>query len=481
MNRLLRAFFVGTLGLALAWSWSIVPVTADTPLFEEAPCKVEVPAELQVRCGYLTVPERRDNPTGKMLRLHVAIIKNTEGIEDAPAVVHLAGGPGGSGTLDLEGWIGFPLLDQYDLITYDQRGTGYAEPSLNCPELEAEETQENLESCRDRLIAEGNDLGAYNSAESAADLNDLRLALGYQSWVLYGVSYGTRLALTAMRDYPEGIESVILDAVYPPNVNSTETENLYGLRAINRMLEGCAQKSACDEAFPDLKANFYTFLEGLNDSPEEIDGVTYDAGVVYDLIFQVMYDTEAIRDLPLALSLAFDGDWELLIELSGGGGAFLRQEPEEIASLDQSEGMQLSVECSEEVAFDSKEKGIENAKTLPDALQEHAITQVESEFSDCETWGVEEAHAVENEAVVSDIPTLILNGMYDPITPPEWGALAAKTLKNSYNFDFPGMGHGAVGAHACPSEIALAFLADPSREPDSGCIALMDLPNFNLE
>ena len=66
----------------------------------------------------------------------------------------------------------------------------------------------------ERLVGEEINLAAYNSPASAADLNDLRLALGYKEWNLYGRSYGGRLALTVMRDYPTGIRSVILDSPY---------------------------------------------------------------------------------------------------------------------------------------------------------------------------------------------------------------------------------------------------------------------------
>lgn len=85
-------------------------------------------------------------------------------------------------------------------------------------------TLEALTECRDRLLADDVDLTAYNSAESAADVADLRVALGYDEWNLYGISYGTRLAQTIVRDYPEGIRSVILDSSYPLAANlQTET------------------------------------------------------------------------------------------------------------------------------------------------------------------------------------------------------------------------------------------------------------------
>ena len=147
-----------------------------------------------------------------------------------------------------------PFLADRDFIMFDQRGTGFSEPSLACPEtlelafetIELELTDEEsrtlsleaLNECRDRLAADGIDFTAYNSAENAADVNDLRIAMGYEEWNLYGISYGTRLAQTVVRDYPEGIRSIILDSAYPIESNLlTETPaNLD--RALTELFDG---------------------------------------------------------------------------------------------------------------------------------------------------------------------------------------------------------------------------------------------------
>ena len=103
----------------------------------------------------------------------------------------------------------------------------------------------------------------------------------------------------------------------------------------------------------------------------------------------------------------------------------------------------------------------------------------ESVSSICDMWGAEEADPIENEPVWSDIPTLILAGEYDPIAPPAWGALAAETLGNSFYYEFPGVGHGvSVSGEGCPLSVALAFLDDPTAEPDTSCLAEMDGPSF---
>src|SRR5690606_39073830 len=98
------------------------------------------------------------------------------------------------------------------------RGTGYSQPFLGCyGDEEAEDNLAYARLCHADLTAQGIRLNAYTSAENAADIADLRVALGYEQVNLYGISYGTRLALTIMRDHPQGIRSVVLDSVYPPD------------------------------------------------------------------------------------------------------------------------------------------------------------------------------------------------------------------------------------------------------------------------
>ena len=176
-----------------------------------------------------------------------------------------------------------PILDVCDLVFFDQRGTGYSEPSLACPEFIdltldildddlslAQGNQRQLEAlaaCGDRLLQEGIDLTAYNSAENAADVADLRLVLGYEEWNLYGVSYGTRLAQTIVRDHPEGIRSIILDSAYPLAANIQLETAVNADRAFALFFAGCAADPACAVAYPDLEQVFAELVVQLNESP----------------------------------------------------------------------------------------------------------------------------------------------------------------------------------------------------------------------
>jgi pimeloyl-ACP methyl ester carboxylesterase len=97
----------------------------------------------------------------------------------------------------------------------------------------------------------------------------------------------------------------------------------------------------------------------------------------------------------------------------------------------------------------------------------------------CESWAAGQAGSEENEPVTSPLPTLVLSGQYDPVTPPAWGRLAAETLENSTFYEFPGVGHGVMRSDDCGLEIGLQFLDDPSVEPDASCIKALAGPEFN--
>jgi len=473
----------------------------NAPVFEPADCQFALPEGQTVDCGYLIVPEDRSNPDSPTIRLHVATFRSQSANPAPDPIVYLEGGPGGDALEGVELVFNTrfaSFLQNRDFIVFDQRGTGYSEPSLACPEL-TEFTYETLDDdltaeeaatasleayqqCRDRLVGAGVNLSAYNSAENAADLADLRVALGYEEWNLFGISYGTRLALTTMRDHPEGIRSVILDSTYPLEVNLYAENPVNMERAFDVFFAGCAADPECSAAYPDLEATFYDLVEKLNDEYITISithpftGESYDALINGDAIvgflFQALYATEIIPLLPQVIYAVQNEDYGFFGQLEG---AFL-------ANIDFfSAGMQQSVQCSEEISFSQPEDLASATENYPEFESYFERTMLdETLFQLCTLWDVAAADAVENEPVTSDIPTLVLAGEYDPVTPPAWGQQVAAVLPNSYFFEFPGVGHGASISGECPLSVTLAFLDDPTTEPDAACVAEMAGPDFAL-
>ncbi len=475
---------------------------AEIGAFVAADCEFDVPDGRDVTCGWLTVPEDRNNPEdGKTVRLHVAKFASESDNPAPDPIVYLEGGPGGE---PLEA-VPFtferlfaPYLANHDFIIFDQRGTGYSEPSLACPEtrelsfelleqtdLTPEETTEltidSLVECRDRLQAEGVNLAAYNSAANAADLNDLREALGYEEWNILGISYGTRLAQTTMRDHPEGIRSVILDSTYPLEANLLTDTSDNIIRAYAELFDGCAQDPACNETYPNLEETFFNVVAQYNAEPVDITLTDLFSGESYEtilrgdditgILFQTLYSTEIIPSLP-----------ELIYELEAGNTSTLSALLSSFLVNGEfiSIGMQFSVQCNEENSFANLADVTAAAEKYPEiqVLMSNSINLGPRALDVCEFWGAGTADSIENEAISSDIPTLVLAGEYDPITPPAWGQQVANQLSNSSFYEFPGTGHGVSISGECAVTVVESFWADPAGEPDTTCLAEVDGPTF---
>jgi len=476
------------------------PIT-PTANFHASACPFQLGAGVvngkTVTCGYVTVPENRQNPNGAKVQLAVAMFKSPRVQNDQFPVVRLEGGPGGP---SLDNWARYittanfsNFVFNHDLIMFDQRGTGYSTPSLNCSELiqlqydtlnthlSATDSErmsiQALQTCHSRPVKAGVDLNAFNSQENAADVHDLILALGYKQANLYGVSYGTRLALTAMRLYPSVIRSVVLDSVYPPQKNRTDLPST-AQRVFNVLFQGCAANTHCASLYPHLDTVFYQLVTDLNAKPVHFQttnattGKSYNAVMAGDdfvfVLFSALYATQIIPALPKMIFQVRNQDYTLLSQVYGA------------VEFDDtfSYGMFYSDECNEDWSYVTQ-SDINNAmQGVTPQIQPALQSSLQQEYDSCHVWNVQKAPVAQKQAVVSDIPTLVLTDEYDPITPPANGKLAAQTLKNSYYFLFPGLGHGAEYSSPCVNSIISAFDDTPTQPPPGTCVASMGEPNF---
>jgi pimeloyl-ACP methyl ester carboxylesterase len=481
---------------------AVAPAAAVDETFEPDDCPVDVPAEHaeRVTCWELVVPESRapESDPAKTIRLPVAVIasRNPNPAED-PLVFPTSGGPGAGSFSSL--WYFLDYADwaaqDRDIILIEQRGDALAEPTLDCPEMDLEHFIEDgarlsgaeadaryfeqMQACRDRLADEGIDLGAYTSAASAADLADLRTALGYDRWNLYGISYGARLAMTTMRDRPEGLRSVILDGPFPPNVNFIESLPTGYMTALDHLLAECAADADCDTAYPDLEESYARLLDDAAETPIPVmvknpsDGtpLRLDAadGDLTRGLYDGLYNADLVRVLPFLVDQLSEGNTSAILPLAQRNADFAGY---------GAEGLKFSIDCAEEVPFNDDARLAE--ALAADPLLEHFDSYGRFR-EDCEVWAVPTLSAVENQAVASEIPTLIMNGGYDPVTPLAFGQAAAEQLSTRYLYEFPSMGHGSVWENwvdPCPASIAQQFLVDPAVEPDSSCIAAMAPTDF---
>jgi|GEM_PF-366290 len=478
--------------LLIAIFVSVIPVHArSTPTFEPVDCPMPIPAGATVVCGEYQVPENRSKSNGRMIRMPFAILKSQNPQPD-PVVFVSSGGPGGSSLDALSAYVNSAYLQERDFIFVEQRGNKYAEPALECPEVqmamfanfstldsrdvEIAREVDAAHICRDRLLAQGIDLTAYNSAESAADLEDLRQLLSYEQWNLVGASYSARLVLTTMRLYPEGIRSVVLDSVYVPKVNAYEQRIPSLARALETLFANCAADVKCGTKYPELEPHFYAVIERMNNQPlaVEVSHPTTNEPVTLQLtgddmvlgIFNALYQRNTIRFLPFIIEELYRGNTDVVEPMAQEGFKNI---------FSRAQGMYYSAECREEFPFNDPEMQKELASQHPTLVN---FMPSISEPDICAMWGAGVADNSENQSVVSDILALVLAGEYDPVTSPVFTQTAAENLTNSYFYQLPYFGHAVQDQSNCANQLAVDFIRNPSHEPDTTCLQNLSRLNF---
>lgn len=470
----------------------------EVATFQPVACMFDLPSGVedgkQVRCGYVSVPEFHANPDGPKIQLAVAILKSQSPDPKPDPLFMAQGGPGGS-TIDSYAQpllSGNNLLSDRDIVLFDQRGTLYSKPNLYCTEIDKltietldqdltpEESErlslEALAACRKRLESQGVNLSAFNSLENAADIEALRLALGYEKINLYGVSYGTLLALHYMRLFPASLRSVILDSVLPPQINFIPNAAATEDQAFTQLFNACQEDQACNREYPQLEKVFTEVVDQLNRSPVRVTLTDYETGETYPDalidgdtflagIFQMLYATGLIPALPRMIYDAQRGDLQVFARILA------------IIVFDRSTsyGMYYSVLCAEDADFSPSDQ---NLTGIRPQIVEAEKRAPQAFLNTCKMWNVPPLDPSVDEPVYSDIPTLVLSGEFDPVTPPDYAQAAAKSLTNSYSVVFPAGGHGQALDGDCQIHIVQSFLDNPYQSPDLRCIESIRRPIF---
>nr|MCU0514828.1 alpha/beta hydrolase [Anaerolineae bacterium] len=383
-----------------------------------------------------------------------------------------------------------PFIAQRDIIFIDQRGTGQSRPALTCPEVaevrrwylgqpagadaDGARLRAALAQCHDRLAAAGIATAAYTSAESAADLAALRQALGLPRWNIVGVSYGARLALLTLNTDPAGIRSLVLDSVYPPQVNLFSSAVPNFQRALDALFAACAADAACATDYPHLETTFWQLYDRLNAQPAIIPlrlaGRPVELWLTGDRlanqVFGWLYDRAEIEAIPYRLArLAESGGTEAATVRAG-----LRQE---LAADDIATGLYYAVQCSEDVPRLEPAALARLAHAFP-RWRDYLAQQPQLNgrlVAVCQAWRTQPPAPGTGRAVAGTAPVLLLNGAFDPITPPEWATLAAATLPAAFRYTLADAGHGVLRSSPCAQSLMQQFLDDPARPPPSACVS----------
>jgi pimeloyl-ACP methyl ester carboxylesterase len=463
----------------VAWIFcsAIGAAFADEPL-RLADCRLEsalAGGSVAARCGQYRVRENRDDPHSKELQLHVAVIPALRLKPAADPLFLLSGGPGQAASdfyLSVAPAFARIRRDR-DLVLVDQRGTGRSN-RLDCelPDdsefvvLDPQKLQAAVQEC---LAALSGDPRYYTTSIAVRDLDDVRAALGYGTLNLYGISYGTRVAQHYMRRYPDRVRTAILDGAVPAEIALGPDVAIEAQRAIDNTLQRCARDEACGRTFPDISAQFAALQARLRQDPVKLSiahpltgaltSTTLDEARFGAAVRLLSYADETVSTLPLMIHEA-----QTLHDPQALTAQYLRVESdvaEQIAA-----GMHFAVVCSEDAPrWEQQNVSDEQlAKTYLGTAFMRGMRAV------CEKWPRGPVDPDFGAPLQSSVPTLILSGSNDPVTPERYANEIMKGLRNAKHLVAAGQGHGQL-ATGCIPRLTTEFIAVGSATTlDDQCV-----------
>jgi pimeloyl-ACP methyl ester carboxylesterase len=456
------------------------------------PCTLTPPlagASVEAQCGTLSVAENPALPNGRKIALNIAWLPAAESGDHLPDPVFLiAGGPGQSATESFAGYV--PMLQDVrkhrDLLLVDQRGTGKSNP-LQCKLDDAatdavdametdEPTPEQLRAdtirCRDQLSKKA-DLRFYTTTDAVRDLETVRTAIGADRINLYGVSYGSRVAQQYAMRHPQRTRTLVLDGVAPNEIwlGNDFARNLE--TALDLQFGRCGKTPECAKSLGNPRQRLDALMAKLraetplvsyrDASTGETKQERLRPGHVAGLARMYAYAPAAASILPLLLHEASLGHYENLMALSKMlGGAM---------SESMMYGMQLSVVCTEDAA------GLRADEAMASSLLGNELVDLLQ--AQCAVWPKNTLPADFHAPLATRVPALLLSGELDPVTPPAYAEMVAKSLPNSRSLVLRGQGHSVIGTGCTPKLFAQFLQTANAKTLDAKCLdALAYTPPF---
>ncbi len=432
------------------------------------------------RCGNVIVPLERPAPSATVsLRVRRVDTRGTK----KGMVMALAGGPGQAATPFAE-YVAYTLrraLAGREVVTFDQRGIGRS-GQLRCPTLEAIGDDELHTAgagadCAERL---GPRRAFYTTRDSVEDMEAVRRALHVDRIIVYGVSYGTKLALAYAAAYPQHVERLVLDSVVPTTgPDPFLRDNLQAIPRILRALCETRCRGLTQDPAADLAALVSRLGAGLLRGPlVRFDGRPYTARFgrvrLLDILFSGDFDPGLRAALPAALRSALNGDAAPIVRL-GHRSATEQNDPVayfnpavyaatvcEEGPLPWSRTSPMSARFAEaKAAFDTTPDAVLGGFDRLTAFIASTPLQI------CRLWPSAATEPAVKNGPLPPVPALVLSGEDDMRTPVEDGAEVAKLLPRATHLTVPDVGHSVLDwpNAGCARRAFGAFLADHAIAP----------------
>jgi len=475
---------IGLASTALFATYSASATTqASTKTNQEfllEPCFVKG-VKTQLQCGKLTVPENWAKPTETTLDINVIVVKSIAATAEKDPLFLLMGGPGQAGSELVGGLIKIfrQVNESRELILIDQRGTGQSSP-LQCEkegadpysDVFADFSNEDVQAC---ISSYQVDLSQYNTNNAVLDFEAVRMALGYEQINLYGVSYGSRAAMTYMRDKPQALRSVILDGVVPPQI-PVGPMGEQAARSFDILVEQCHNDKKCQAQYPQFRQDYLKVRAQLEQQTitTNIDHPVTDKPVMFNIdtqkfigtLHSLMYGAGPRHLIPYIVSQMAVSNYKPLAGIIAMG----QDKHDNLYS-----GMHFNILCNEDIPRASDALINEsNNNSFSGAHSTQGLMQV------CQQWPTFTPPKNFGDMVKSDIPTLLLSGELDPVTPPAWAEIAGEGLSNKKHFVAKKAGHGLV-TQTCAATMVDEFLENTKFEDiDDSCLDKQPVSGFLL-
>lgn len=459
-------------------------------------CPFAVPDGERARCGTVSVPQYWQRRDDRPIELFFAVTKATGPRPKLDPIVVLNGGPGQAASdLIEDGWQAKAALRRdRDIVYVDQRGTGRSRPGLFCRQLDPVAfwhgglTAADAEACLKPIREAGFDPAAFNTVESARDLNGLKVAIGSDRWNILGTSYGTILAMEMVRADPGGVRSVVLNSpTLSPRASWLDLARMAAIKRVYQsVFAACRTQPACDRAFPHLDAVFKELARALTDHPLPItytdprNGRTATAELNFpallDILTVMVGSGQSAAMVPQLIwhlhraAIARDDSWPELV-----AWIYMPQPYWKIMDV-VAYGLNAAIGCREVRPWVDADSARAAGMLYVPYVAPASMERDYDVF--CPVWNLPKAPEAIRAPVVSAVPTLLLTGDFDTLTPTGYAEIVARTLSRHQLLRFHGFGHDVLSVSACARDVVERFLDDPDQPADLPCVAQSEPPRF---